>query len=91
MGVATILDPRGKSGVVAMRVADQPPDNCIDHLRCPAIDGLPPETVAMLHHSLVDIVRMRRSIESAGRQVRHSLDAALDSAELLRRLHLEGF
>jgi hypothetical protein len=65
--------------------------HCVDDIRCPAIEGLPPETVAMLHHSLVDIVHMRRSIESVKLRTRNSLDAARESAELLRRLHLEGF
>src|SRR5262245_27991717 len=39
------------------------PQNCIDGIRCPAIKGLPRETVHILHHSLVGLVCMQRSIE----------------------------
>ena len=63
----------------------------IDHIRCPAIKGLPTETVDMLHHSIVDIVRLRRSIERAQLQVSRSWDAAIDSMMLLGKLRQEGF
>ena len=50
--------------------------NRIDHIRCPVIEGLPTETVHMLHKSLVKIVQMRRSIEGAQLQIDHSRHAA---------------
>jgi hypothetical protein len=36
----------------------------IAEVRCPNISGVPDDIVHMLHHSLVGILQMRRSIES---------------------------
>jgi hypothetical protein len=66
-------------------------NNAIDTIRCPVIEGLSSETVAMLHKSLVDIVHLRRSLERTRLQVTRSSQAAFESAELLRRLRLQGF
>ena len=63
----------------------------IDQMRFPVIEGLPTETVHMLHRSVVHIVQMRRSIERTRLQVSHSWDAAFDSMVLLGRLRREGF
>lgn len=67
------------------------PQNCIDDIRCPAIKGLPRETIVMLHKSLVSIAHMRLSIESVNFQVYRSSSAVHESKELLRRLRREGF
>jgi len=75
----------------AMRVADRPPQDCIGGIRCPAIKGLPTETVNLLHQSMVEIVQLRRSIEYARIGVDHSWRAVLESRDLLKRLRLEGF
>jgi len=67
------------------------PQNCIDGIRCPAIKGLPRETVHILHHSLVGLVCMQRSIEDVKLQVDRSWDAVRESRKLLHRLRKEGF
>jgi hypothetical protein len=65
--------------------------NCLDDIRCPAIKDLLPQSVDMLHHSLVDIAHLRRGIEDARRQIVLSSRAVHESQELRRRLHMEGF
>jgi len=67
------------------------PQNSIDCIRCPDIGGLPEDTVILLHNSLVHIVRMRRSIEAANRQVQRAKAAACDSERLLADLRRDGF
>jgi len=62
----------------------------IEDLRCPHIKGLPEDVVHTLHHSLVDIVRMRRSIERTNKVLEHSMLAAAESSELLKRLRYGG-
>ena len=63
----------------------------IDQIRCPVIRGLDKDTVDMLHTSLVQIVKMRRSIECAQLQVHRSWRAAYESEDLLRRLRERGY
>jgi len=63
----------------------------IDHMRCPAIQGLNSDTVHILHKSMVEIVHIRRSVERTRVQVGRSWDAALDAVLLLDRLRREGF
>jgi hypothetical protein len=48
---------------VTRQVAD-----CMERIRCPAIERLPRDTVILLHNSLVHIVRLRRGIEVTDRQ-----------------------
>jgi len=62
----------------------------IEDLRCPATKGLPEDAVRLLHHSLVDIVRMRRSIETTDRQLKLSHEAIFETCELLSRLRWLG-
>jgi hypothetical protein len=62
----------------------------IADLRCPDINGLPPDIVHMLHHSFVDILEMRRSIESADLAVKSGRMAAIEGLDLLARLKAEG-
>jgi hypothetical protein len=62
----------------------------IEDVRCPKIKGLPEDIVRILHHSLVEIAIMRRSIESADRDVERSLLAVFESCELLRELRTKG-
>jgi len=62
----------------------------IESLRCPDIKGLPDDVVHILHHSLVDIARMRRSIEYTDKALEHSTRAASESWELLKRLRANG-
>ena len=59
--------------------------------RCPTVRGLPDDIYPMLHHSFVDILKMRRSIESADALVEQSRGAILQSREMLQRLRSECF
>jgi hypothetical protein len=67
------------------------PEDLIDHIRCPRIQGLPHETIHLLHKSLVHIVNMRRSIERANLQRDRSILAALEAEQLLARLRRDGY
>jgi len=58
----------------------------IKDLRCPNIKGLPKDNVHLLHHSIVQIARMRRSIEEMDRQLALSYKALKESRELLKRI-----
>ena len=57
----------------------------IEDLRIPAVKGLPDDIYHMLHHSFVDIVRMRRTIESIDALIDQSMEAILESREILKR------
>jgi hypothetical protein len=63
----------------------------IEDVRCPVVKGLPDDIYHMVHHSFVDILRMRRSIESADAQIDASIEAVLKSHEVLLRLRENGF
>ena len=58
----------------------------IEDLRVPAVNGLPDDVYHMLHHSFVDIAKMRRSIESADALIDQSREAIFESREMLERL-----
>ena len=45
----------------------------------------------MLHHSFVDILKMRRSIESTDASIETSMEAILKSHEVLKRVRDDGF
>jgi hypothetical protein len=62
----------------------------IEILRFPNIKGLPEDVVHTLHHSLVHIACMRRSIERTDNVVNRSMLAAFESCELLKRLRYNG-
>ena len=62
----------------------------IDGLRFPNINGLPEDVVHSLHHSLVHITRMRRSIERTDNLVKRSMLAVSESCQLLKRLRCNG-
>ena len=57
----------------------------IDDIRCP----LPRDTVITLHHTMVEITLMRRSIEATRLQVDQSIRAIWETRELLARLRGE--
>lgn len=61
----------------------------IEALRIPDVKGLPDDIYHMLHHSFVDIVKMRRSIESVDAHIDRSREAILESREILQRLRGE--
>jgi len=63
----------------------------IDRIRCPTIKGLPRDTVHILHKSLVDIVRMRMSVELAGVQLKRSHRSLRETNDLLERVRTQGF
>ena len=63
----------------------------IEDLRIPAVKGLPDDVYHMLHHSFVDIARLRRSIERADAQICQSREAILASREMLERRRREHF
>jgi hypothetical protein len=60
-------------------------------LRHSIIDDLPALTVRLLRGSRAEIARMRQSVKQANLQLDRSLEAAKESAVLLRRLRLQGF
>jgi hypothetical protein len=62
----------------------------ISEVQCPNIAGLNGDTVRMLHDSLVGIVLMRRSIESANVAISRSIKVETQSRELLERLEHQG-
>jgi len=74
---------------MGLRGMKSPPDTrCrkrIEDLRIPAVKGLPDDIYHMLHHSFVDIVRMRRTIESIDALIDQSMEAILESREILKR------
>ena len=72
-----------------MGVIDRP-QNYINRIRSPAIQGLPRVTVHILHHSLT-LVYLRQRVDDAKLQVDRSWEAVRESKNLLRRLHTEGF
>jgi hypothetical protein len=63
----------------------------IEDVRCPAVNGLPDDVYHILHHSFVEILKMRRSIESADAHIVTSREAVLNSCEVLRRVRDDGF
>jgi len=63
----------------------------IEDVRCPTVRGLPDDIYHMLHHSFVDILKMRKSNESADALVEQSRGAILRSREMLQRLRSECF
>jgi len=79
-----------RTKVCVMSVSPRSQD-CIDRLRCPDLRDLPRDTVILLHNSLVHIVRMRKSIEVAERQLELAKAAARDSECLLAELRKDGF
>jgi len=63
----------------------------IERLRCPNISRLPDNVVHTLHHSIVDIARLRGSIENTDVMVERSMLAAFEKCELLKRMRYSGF
>jgi len=63
----------------------------LEDVRCPAIKGLPDDIYHVLHHSFVDIVKMRRSIESSDAVIDTSRKAVAESWDVLKRMRHAGF
>ena len=63
----------------------------IEDVRCPAVNGLPDDIYHVLHHSFVHILKMRRSIENTDAIIDRSVDAILETRQMLKRLQSEGF
>jgi len=57
-------------------------------VRCPVVKGLPDDIYHILHHSFL---KMRRSIESVDALIDTSIEAVLESREMLERLRNNGF
>jgi hypothetical protein len=74
-----------------MNMLSLPVRKRIANVRIPLMQGIPDDIYHMLHRSYVGILKMRRSIESADTHVEASWRAAAESAELLRRVTLQGF
>jgi hypothetical protein len=51
----------------------------IDDVRCPAVKDLRDDIYHILHHSFVEILKMRRSIESADAHIDTSKKAVIDA------------
>jgi len=58
----------------------------IEDVRCPAVKGVPDDIYRIRHHSFVEILKMRRSIESADAHIDLSMKALADSLDVLDRL-----
>ena len=58
----------------------------IEDVRIPAVKGISDDLYHLIHHSVVGIVRMRRSIESADAAISSSKIAIAGSKALLGRL-----
>ena len=56
-----------------------------------AVKGPPDDIYHLLHHSFADILKMRRSIESADGLIDPSIEAVLESCEPLKRVREAGF
>ena len=63
----------------------------MEDVRCPVVNGLPNDIYHVLHHSFVEILEMRRSIESVDALIDTSIEAVLESREMLERLRNNGF
>jgi len=63
----------------------------IEDVRCPAVKGVPNDIYHILHHSFVEILKMRRSIESADAHIDKSREAVLKSREALKRVPDDRF
>ena len=57
----------------------------IEDVRIPAVRGMSDDLYHLMHHSVVGIVRMRRSIESADAAISSSEMAIAESKALLKR------
>ena len=57
----------------------------IEDVRIPAVRGISDDLYHLMHHSVVGIVRMRRSIEGADVAISSSKMAIAESKALLRR------
>ena len=62
----------------------------LEELRIPAVNGLPDDIYHMLHHSFVDILKMR-SIENLDVLIDASKRSVLESLYLLKRTWDAGF
>jgi len=58
----------------------------VEEVRCPAVKGLPEDIYHMLHHSFVDILKMRRSIEKFDALIEASVKTIHQSRDLLERI-----
>jgi hypothetical protein len=84
-------DSRDKTETVPVVESSADRRRSVDDVRCPNIAGLPADTVHTLHHSFVDIVQMRRSIESADLAVNSGRKAVKEGLILLEHLKAHGF
>ena len=63
----------------------------IEDVRCPAVKDLPDDVYHILHHSYVEILKMRRSIEIVDALIDMSRETVNDSWDVLKRLQNDGF
>jgi len=63
----------------------------VDTVRCPRIEGLADDVIALLHQSNVRLVQMRRSLELTSMHIERSREAVRESRQLLSRVHKNGF
>jgi hypothetical protein len=62
------------------------PRKRIEDIRCPAVKGVPNDIYHILHHSFVEILKMRRSIESADALIDKSMKTVAETLDVLDRL-----
>ena len=58
----------------------------IEDVRCPDVKGLPDDIYHILHHSFVDILKMRRSIESVDALIVVSEKSIIETRDMLKRV-----
>ena len=72
-------------GGCVMSLGDPRRRKRIEDVRCPTVKGLPDDIYQMLHHSFVDMLKMRRSIETVDALIDASRTTALESRDVLKR------
>ena len=77
-------------GACAMSLETNPRRKRIEDVRCPAVKGLPDDIYHILHHSFVEILKMRGSIESVDAPIDTSREAVIDSRDMLKRTRDAG-
>ena len=74
-----------------MSLAGPPRRKRFEDVRCPTVKGLSDDIYHVLHHTFVEILKMRRSIESVDAHIDTSKKAVLESCDLLKRVQDDRF
>lgn len=66
------------------------PQKRIEDIGWPAVTSVPEDIACVLEQSMLDIVKMRQSVQSTELAIAQSLKAILETRELLQSLRGEG-